>query len=126
MGIKKGAIAQSIAHDAHNIIALGIDDTDILFAINALTAQQGGIVVVENGVVIGSLPLPIAGLMSDKSAEEVITVTTLVEEAAYRIGVHREFNPFISLSFMSLSVIPELKLTAQGLFDAAKFEFTHV
>ncbi|MEI6285366.1 MAG: adenine deaminase [Bacillota bacterium] len=126
LGIKKGAIAQSIAHDAHNIIALGINDADIIFAVNALAAQQGGIVVVENGEVIASLPLPIAGLMSDKSAEEVITATTLVEDAAYRLGIHPEFNPFISLSFMSLSVIPELKLTAQGLFDSTKFEFTHV
>ena len=126
LGIKKGAIAHSIAHDAHNIIALGINDDDIIFAINALAAQQGGIVVVDNGLVIGSLPLPIAGLMSDRSAEAVIAATTLVEEAAYRLGIHPEFNPFISLSFMSLSVIPELKLTVQGLFDVTKFELTHI
>ncbi|MFA6076377.1 MAG: adenine deaminase [Negativicutes bacterium] len=126
LGIKKGAIAQSIAHDAHNIIALGISDSEIIHAVNALAAQQGGIVVVENGEVIASLPLPIAGLMSDKSANEIIAATTLVENAAYSLGIISEFNPFISLSFMSLSVIPELKLTVNGLFDTTKFLFTHV
>lgn len=125
-GIKKGAIAQSIAHDSHNIVAVGMDDKEIICAIEALATQQGGIVVVENGTVIASLPLAIAGLMSDKTVATVTTETKLVEAAAYSLGVHPEFNPFISLGFMSLSVIPELKLTAHGLFDVTKFEYTAV
>ena len=126
-GIHGGAIATTIAHDSHNIIAAGDNDSDIFVAINELNKMGGGIILVKNGTVIGSLSLPIAGLMSDKNFLEVSqTLKNLLELAWNELGISREVEPFMTLSFLSLPVIPEIKLTPRGLFDVNKFEFTSI
>ena len=123
-GIQRGAIALSVAHDSHNIICVGVSNEEIYAAVNALIEQEGGFVLVENGEVIASLPLPIAGLMSDLSGEEVAKQLKILHETAYeRLGVSHEVEPVMSLCFMSLIVIPDLKITARGLFDLKRFDF---
>jgi len=123
-GIKKGALAVTIAHDSHNIIAVGVSNEEIATAINALKDQEGGIVLVNEGQVIESMPMPIAGLMSDKSGEYVDEKLTEIHNVAYEtLGINKEVEPVMTLTFMSLAVIPELKLTDMGLFDVTKFSF---
>lgn len=123
-GLKYGAIAMSVAHDSHNIIAVGTTDEEMEFAVNKLIEQEGGIVLVKNREVIESMPMPIAGLMSDKDGEWVDKKLVVIHEVAYeRLGIHREVEPIMTLCFMSLIVIPEIKLTDRGLFDVTKFEF---
>lgn len=119
MGLKKGAIATSIAHDSHNIISVGENDKDMAVAINRIIAMQGGLVIVEDGRVLGELPLPIAGLMSDKSAKSVAGSLDKLEMITKRLGVKTE-HPFIILSFLSLPVIPELRITDLGVVDVMK------
>jgi adenine deaminase len=121
-GLKKGAIACSVAHDSHNIIAVGVDDTDILFAINKLMEYKGGIIAVENQI-FTILPLPVAGLISVNNAETTANLYESVNAAAKSFGTTLN-APFMTLSFLSLLVIPELKLSDKGLFDSSKFEFT--
>ena len=126
-GIKGGAVATTVAHDSHNIIAAGDNDSDIFAAINALNEMGGGIVLVKNGAVLGSLALPVAGLMSDKSFLEVgKSLQNLLELAWKELGISREIEPFMTLSFLSLPVIPHLKVTPRGLFDVDRFEFTEI
>ncbi|MCI7179414.1 MAG: adenine deaminase [Schaedlerella sp.] len=126
-GIKKGAIAVSVAHDSHNIIVVGISDEEMEFAVNSLARQEGGIVLVKEGKVIESMPLPIAGLMSEESGEWVEKkLTDIHEKAASELGISGEVEPVMTLCFMSLPVIPELKLTARGLFDVTSFSFIPV
>lgn len=126
-GIKRGAVALSIAHDSHNIICVGVSDSEMEFAVRALEEQNGGIVLVENGKVIESMPMPIAGLMSDQSGEWVDLKLKAIHKAAYeKLSVNREVEPVMTLCFMSLAVIPELKLTDMGLFDVTKFDFIPV
>lgn len=126
-GIKKGAIAVSVAHDSHNIIVVGISDEEMEFAVNSLARQEGGIVLVKEGKVIESMPLPIAGLMSEESGEWVEKkLTNIHEKAASELGISGEVEPVMTLCFMSLPVIPELKLTARGLFDVTSFSFIPV
>lgn len=126
-GIKGGAVATTVAHDSHNIIAAGDNDDDIFAAINALNEMGGGIVLVKNGAVLGSLALPVAGLMSDKNFSEVgESLQNLLELAWKELGISREIEPFMTLSFLSLPVIPHLKVTPRGLFDVDRFEFTRV
>ncbi|MDO8682929.1 MAG: adenine deaminase [Armatimonadota bacterium] len=115
-GLERGAIASSVAHDAHNIVAVGADDEDILTAINEVVKMQGGLVVSANGSVLESLPLPVAGLLSTQSARTVVAKLRKLEQAAAGLGVKIE-RPFMALSFMSLSVVPKLKLTDRGLVD---------
>lgn len=123
-GIKRGAVALSVAHDSHNIICVGVNNDEMYAAIQALIEQEGGFVLVENGEVIASLPLPIAGLMSDLPGEEVARrLTHLHEVALTRLGISGDVEPIMTLCFMSLIVIPELKLTTRGLFDVKKFDF---
>lgn len=123
-GIKRGAVALSVAHDSHNIIAVGVSNEEIYAAVQALIAQEGGFVLVENGEVIASLPLPIAGLMSDLSGEEVAArLTELHNAATERLGISGNIEPIMTLCFMSLIVIPELKISTNGLFDVTKFSF---
>ncbi len=123
-GIKHGAIAVTIAHDSHNIIAVGASDEDMEFAINALAEQEGGIVLVKDGKVIESMPMPIAGLMSDQSGEWVDEKLSAIHKLAHEeLGVNESVEPVMTLTFMSLAVIPEIKLTDMGLFDVTKFEF---
>ena len=119
-GLKRGAIASSVAHDSHNIVVLGTNDNDMMTAIKEIGVMRGGLVVVDGGQIIGRLPLPIAGLMSDRPIEQVRSNLNHVVEAAHHIGSDLE-DPFMALSFMSLPVIPELKLTDKGLVDTTKF-----
>ena len=121
IGLKKGAIASSIAHDSHNIIAVGATDRDIVEAVNRLVENKGGIVVGTAEDLL-DLPLEVAGLMSIRSGEEVAYRYQLLNEEARKLGTSLK-SPFMTLTFMSLLVIPELKLGDKGLFDVTKFEF---
>jgi adenine deaminase len=124
-GIKKGAIAISIAHDSHNIIVTGVTNEDMAFAVEELIRQNGGMIAVNNGKIIESMPLPIAGIMSDKYIEWVDEKLTAMHNAAINVlGVNDNIDPIMTLSFMSLPVIPEIKLTDMGLFDVTKFDMS--
>lgn len=126
-GIKEGAVALSVAHDSHNIIVVGVNDDEMEFAVNSLVEQEGGIVLVKEGKVIESMPMPIAGLMSDQSGEWVDQKLTDIHEKAYEeLGICGEVEPVMTLCFMSLAVIPEIKLTDIGLFDVTTFSFIPV
>jgi adenine deaminase len=120
-GLKKGAIASTVAHDSHNIIAIGTNDQEIVQAINILIASEGGISLVENDHVF-HLPLPVAGIMSNEDGKMVAQKYQLLNREAKNLGsvLHA---PFMTLSFMALLVIPELKISDKGLFDGKKFEF---
>ncbi len=123
-GMKRGAVALSIAHDSHNIIVVGVSDDDMAFAVERLISQDGGIVLVNGGKVLESLPMPIAGLMSDQSGEWVDEkLTRLHHTAIESLGINANIEPVMTLCFMALPVIPELKLTDMGLFDVTKFDF---
>jgi len=125
-GLKGGAVASSIAHDSHNIIAVGDNDNDIVNAVNEVIKIKGGIVISSEGKIKGSLSLPIAGLITDKSAEYVNNIYEGLAEIAKKMGVFEGVHPFMTLSFMALAVIPELKITDKGLFDVTKFDFTDI
>ena len=126
-GLKRGAIALSVAHDSHNFIVVGTNDDDMTFAIEALKEQKGGIVLVEGGKVIESMPMPIAGLMSDQSGEWVMEKLNQITKASREhLEISEDVNPVMTLSFMSLCVIPEVKLTDRGLFDVPSFQFIPV
>lgn len=126
-GIKYGAIAISIAHDSHNLVVTGTNDKDMAIAIETLQAQDGGVVLVRDGHIIESLPLEVGGLMSTASGEEVTKQLQNVNRAAYEVlGVSSEVNPIMTLSFMSLSVIPTLKITDLGLVHVNEGVFTSV
>lgn len=126
-GIKRGAVALSIAHDSHNIIVVGTSDEEMAFAVEQLITQDGGIVLVHNQRVIESLPMPIAGLMSDQSGEWVDERLTRVHQAAVDVlGISNSVEPVMTLCFMALPVIPDLKLTDMGLFDVKKFGFIDI
>ncbi len=116
-GLRRGAIAASIAHDSHNIIACGVTDEDIVLAVNRLRAMGGGLTVVEAGRVIQELPLPVAGLFTDSPLEKVNEALEACKRAAYERGVSEGVDPFMTLSFTSLPVIPSLRLTTLGVFD---------
>lgn len=120
--LKSGAVATSVAHDSHNIITVGCNDDDIAFAVNAIKDSKGGIAVVENGKIKALLELPIAGLMSD---EPLTTVNEKLENAklsAYELGADKSIDPFMTLSFLSLPVIPSLRITTKGVFDAENWK----
>lgn len=120
--LKSGAVATSVAHDSHNIITVGCNDDDIAVAVNAIKDSKGGIAVVENGKIKALLELPIAGLMSD---EPLTTVNEKLENAkssAYELGADKSIDPFMTLSFLSLPVIPSLRITTKGVFDAENWE----
>ena len=116
-GLKSGAVATSISHDSHNIIVVGTNQEDMAFAANQIVAQHGGIIVVENGRITGNLVLEIAGLMSDSPVNEVNDALEQAKAAAFTQGVSRGIDPFMTLSFMSLPVIPVLRLTTRGVID---------
>lgn len=122
LGLKRGAIASSVAHDSHNIIVAGTNDEDILFAAVAIVKMQGGQVVVEDGKVLEALPLPIAGLMSRDSVEKIRNKSHALAQAAKTLGCKLE-DPFGTLSFLALPPIPELRLTDKGLIDVNRFKF---
>lgn len=120
--LKSGAVATSVAHDSHNIITVGCNDDDIAVAVNAIKDSKGGIAVVENGKIKALLELPIAGLMSD---EPLTTVNKKLENAkssAYELGADKSIDPFMTLSFLSLPVIPSLRITTKGVFDAENWK----
>ena len=121
-GLRQGAVATSIAHDSHNIIVAGTNDDDILYAIHRLHKLQGGMVVVKDGKVVEEMALPIAGLMCDMQVEEAQQRMDAVKQAAYDLGVGKGIDPFMTLSFASLAVIPKLRLTTLGVVDVDKFE----
>jgi adenine deaminase len=121
-GIKKGAIGSSVAHDSHNLVMVGANDQDILEAVTAIKEMGGGLVAVLNGKVLASLPLPIAGLMSEASVAQVNHQLGALHRAAKNLGC-RIPDPFMTLSFLSLPVIPELKITDKGLVDVNQFKF---
>lgn len=126
-GIKEGAVALSIAHDSHNIIVVGVSDEEMEFAVESLIRQEGGIVLVKDGQVVESMPMPIAGLMSDQSGEWVDRKLTDIHEKAFaELGINGDVEPVMTLCFMSLAVIPEVKLTDMGLFDVTAFSFIPV
>ncbi|MGN7296295.1 adenine deaminase [Ferdinandcohnia sp. SAFN-114] len=116
-GFTDGAIATTIAHDSHNIVATGTNDGDILVAIQVLKDMNGGLVIVKNKQIMASLSLPIAGLMSDKDSQTVNVELDQLKLSLSQLGFVGEFNPFLTLSFLTLPVIPSLKLTDLGLFD---------
>jgi adenine deaminase len=121
--LKSGAIGSTVAHDAHNVIVAGTNDADILFAIHELARLQGGQIAVENGKVKAELPLPIAGLVSDKPLAKAMKAIDDLNAAARALGCDLD-APFMTLSFLALSPIPELKLTDQGLIDALHLQKT--
>ena len=116
-GLKAGAVATSVAHDSHNIICVGENDADMAFAANRIAANKGGIVVVRDGKVLAELPLEIAGLMSEQPLRRVNDLLESAKAAAHSLGVKEDVDPFMTLSFMSLPVIPTLRLTTRGVID---------
>jgi adenine deaminase len=126
-GVKKGAIGLSIAHDSHNLIVTGTNDEDMAAAVQALKEQEGGVVLIESGKIIGNMALPIAGLMSDLTGEEVAQQEAEINRLAHEVlGVSNNVDPIMTLGFMSLAVIPNLKITDIGLVDVTKFEIVPV
>lgn len=122
-----GAIATTISHDSHNIVVAGDDDAEILLAVQDLIAMGGGITLVKNGAVLAHLPLQVAGLMSDQSAENVhASIRHLLTLASQEFGFNEDAEPFMTLSFLALAVIPTYKITDQGLFDVRTFQFVPV
>jgi len=121
-GLKKGAIGSSVAHDSHNLVIVGTNDQDILKAAEVIQAMSGGLVAVLDGRVLASLPLPIAGLMSEASVAQVNLQLEALHHAAKNLGCEIP-DPFMTLSFLSLPVIPELKITDKGLVDVNQFKF---
>ncbi|MGC4019944.1 MAG: adenine deaminase [Muricomes sp.] len=122
-GIKNGAVATTVSHDSHNIIAVGDNDEDILCAINELKKIQGGYVIASGNHVVDELPLAIGGLMSVDEAAHVQEKTSKMVQIARNMGVKEGIDPFITLSFMALTVIPEIRLTESGIFDVTNMKF---
>ena len=120
-GLQRGALASSVAHDAHNLVVVGMNDDDIAFAVGHLARIGGGIVAVGNGRVLAECALPVAGLLSDASLAEVVESSRACNEAASALG-WAGATPFLTLAFLALSVIPSLKITDQGLVDVDRFE----
>ncbi len=121
IGLKKGAIASSVSHDSHNLIVIGTNDSDMAIAANSI-CQSGGNVVVVDGEIVAQMPLPIAGLMTDLSGDEIAAANEKVRSAVYPLGVPENVEPFMNMAFVSLSVIPSIKMTTLGLVDVNKQE----
>ena len=118
-GLKRGAVATSISHDSHNIIVVGATDEDMAAAANRIVENRGGITVMENGQVLGEVTLSIAGIMSDDSLVMVNSALEDAKDEAFGLGVSRGIEPFMTLSFMALPVIPSLRITTRGVFDVS-------
>mgnify|MGYP006068632225 FL=1 len=121
--IRNGAIASSVSHDSHNIIVIGDNDADMLLAVSEIMRVQGGYTLVSRGKVLGTLPLPVMGLMSDAGFETVNRTLGQMIAEAHRLGIPDEVEPFITLSFLALPVIPEIRITPRGVLDTVSFEF---
>ena len=127
MHLKNGAIASTIAHDSHNIIASGDNDGDIVLAIKELERIGGGISIASNGKILKSLSLEVGGILTTKPIEQTNEILKEMIEICYnKLGVNTDIDPFMTLSFMGLPVIPRLKLTDMGLFNVEDFAFTNV
>lgn len=122
-GLRDGAAATTVAHDSHNLIVIGTNAEDMAVAAQELVRVQGGYTLVHKGDVVGTVPLDIGGLMSSASADEIIASLEAIKQAAHAQGVGEKIDPFISLSFMALPVIPRLRITDMGMFDVDKFNF---
>jgi adenine deaminase len=120
-GLQRGALASTHAHDAHNVVVVGVDDADMATAVNRLAAIGGGQVAVAGGIVLAEVPCPIGGLLSDSPMEEVAAQVRAMEETSASLGV-KIGAPFMTMSFLALSVVPELKITDRGLVDTVRFE----
>ena len=120
-GLQRGALASTVAHDAHNLVVVGATDEDMAFAVQRLADVGGGIVAVDGGAVVAECPLPVAGLLSDQPLDVVVGQSRACNDAAARLGWSGA-TPFLTLAFLALSVIPSLKLTDRGLVDVDRFE----
>jgi adenine deaminase len=120
-GMQRGALASSVAHDAHNLVVVGMSDRDMAFAVERLAELGGGIVAVDGLRILAECPLPIAGLLSDAPLADVIAQSRACNEAAHALGWSGA-TPFLTLAFLALSVIPHLKITDRGLVDVDRFE----
>ena len=123
LNFKNGAIASTVAHDSHNIVIVGDNDRDMKQAAELLQEIGGGITIVSKGEVLDTLRLPIGGLMSDKSLSEVQRKLEEMLKIAYGMEASTDYDPFMTLAFLALPVIPALKITDLGLFDVTRFEF---
>ena len=121
-GIKRGAMASTVAHDAHNLLVVGTNDDDMALAANTLIQRGGGMVAVQDGQVLGLAELPIAGLMNDKSAEDMAADVAQLEEAWKTIGCDMP-SPFMTMALIPLACLPDLRLTNRGLVDCRTFQF---
>ena len=119
-GLKSGAVATSISHDSHNIIVVGTNEADMAAAVNRIVALNGGIVVLDGGTSLAEVPLPIAGIMSEEPLVVVNEKLERAKETAFRQGVSQGVDPFMTLSFMALPVIPTLRITTRGVFDVGQ------
>ena len=117
IGLKHGAIASTVSHDSHNLIVIGTNDDDMAFAANCLRKCGGGSIYVKDSKIVECLPLPVAGLMSELCAEKVALQTEKLHEAVHKDGVSAEIEPFMNMAFVSLAVIPSLRMTTLGLVD---------
>jgi adenine deaminase len=120
-GLQRGAIASTVAHDAHNVVVVGMNDASMATAVRRLANRGGGIVVVDGAEVVAELPLPVAGLLSDAPLDEVLAASHEVLDAVRALGCRLD-SPFQHLAFLALSVIPSLKITDHGLVDVDRFE----
>ncbi len=121
IGLKSGAIASSVAHDSHNLIVIGTNEKDMTLAANTVIMAGGGLCAVDNGSVISNMPLPVAGIMSDADAHTCAQLNLSIKEASHKLGCPEGSEPFMRMSFISLPVIPHIKLTTFGLFDGDSF-----
>jgi len=122
LGLKSGAVATSVGHDAHNLCAAGMDDGDMIAAAKHVASHNGGMVVVRGGRVIASLPLPLAGLMSNRDLFEVTEALRAINAALRELGTDRDI--FMPLSFVQLAVIPTVRITDRGIVDVERQQFT--
>jgi adenine deaminase len=122
LGIKEGAVASTVAHDSHNLVVAGADDEDMLVASKTVVESEGGLVVVRNRTVLAHLSLPIGGLMSNETVENVSEKIERIRDAWTELGSNLP-SPYMTLSFTTLSVIPELRITDKGLLDTVQFRF---
>jgi adenine deaminase len=125
-GMRTGAIASTVAHDSHNVVVIGASDHDMIIAVREIERIQGGIAIVNEGHVLGTLSLPLAGLMAEQDIYTIHNQLTILHTIACELGVNPCYDPFMTLAFMSLPVIPALKLTDKGLVDVNKFVILEV
>ena len=122
IGMKKGAIASSVSHDSHNLIVIGANEEDMTIAANRIRTLGGGLIVVADGEILAEMPLPVAGLMSQLSAAEAARENEDIRRAVYSLGVPENIEPFMTMAFVSLPVIPKLKMTTRGLANVESQE----